>query len=178
MADKEEVNNQNPKGAEGEPKLTQNETFEEWLNKQDEKTKAILDGHAKGLKDALVAEREAKKEMSKQLQELAKKAEKGSEVEKQLTETANALQASEKRASFYEEAIQPVIGCINPKAAYALAISENLFKGDKPLWDEIKKLAPELFAKASTTDGGRGGEKSPKGENNINAQIRRMAGRI
>jgi predicted nuclease with TOPRIM domain len=150
--------------------------FESWLDGQDDKVKELYQTHTSGLKSALEKERGERKDLSDQLKELLPKAEKGSELEKQLTETVGKLEAAEKRASFVEQAIKPEIGCVNVKAAYALALADDLFdKHGDPDWDELKKSAPELFRKAGKTDGGAGGDKTPG--NDINAAIRRAAGR-
>lgn len=160
-----------------ETQTTQPETFDAWLEKQDNKVKELYKSHTHGLTSALEKEREEKKTLSTQLKELLPKAEKGSELEKQLSETLGKMEAAERRAIFAEEAIKPEIGCTNAKAAYALALAENLFDSrGNPKWAEIKQTAPELFRKPGSTDGGAGGGKSPT-PNDINAAIRRAAGR-
>jgi predicted nuclease with TOPRIM domain len=152
------------------------ETFETFLEKQDAKVKELYKTHTSGLKSALNKERDEKKLLSTQLKELLPKAEKGSDLEKQLSETLTKMEAAEKRASFVEQAIKPEIGCVNVKAAYALALADDLFdRNGRPDWTEIKKTAPELFRKAGSTDGGAGGETPPA--NDINAAIRRATGR-
>jgi predicted nuclease with TOPRIM domain len=169
------------KGKEGEgetpkPETKQPETFDAWIEKQDDKVKELYQTHTSGLKSALEKERDEKKLLSGQLKELLPKAEKGSDLEKQLSETLIKMDAAEKRASFVEQAIKPEIGCVNVKAAYALALADDLFdKNGRPDWSEIKKTAPELFRKAGSTDGGAGGETPPA--NDINSAIRRATGR-
>jgi hypothetical protein len=154
----------------------QQETFEAWLEKQDDKIKGLYESHTNGLKSALSAERDTNKTLSGQLKELLPKAEKGRELEKQLTETVNKMEAAERRAQFAEEAIKPEIGCTNVKAAYALALADSLFDSrGNPKWAEIKTAAPELFRKAGSTDGGAGSKTSPATD--INTAIRRAAGR-
>jgi hypothetical protein len=131
--------------------------FESWLDGQDDKVKELYQTHTSGLKSALEKERGERKDLSDQLKELLPKAEKGSELEKQLTETVGKLEAAEKRASFVEQAIKPEIGCVNVKAAYALALADDFFdKTGSPNWEDIKKAAPELFRKPGSTDGGAG----------------------
>ena len=169
------------KGKEGEgerpkPETNQPEDFEAWLEKQDDKVKELYKTHTSGLKSALEKERDEKKMLSGQLKELLPKAEKGSELEIKLSETLTKMEAAEKRASFVEQAIKPEIGCVNVKAAYALALADDLFdKNGKPDWNSIKQTAPELFRKAGSTDGGAGGDTPPV--NDINAAIRRATGR-
>jgi len=104
-----------------------------------------------------------KKTLSAQLKELLPKAEKGSELEAQLTETVSKLESAERRAAFAEQAIKPEVSCSNVKAAYALALADNLFDKDgNPDWTTIKQTAPELFRKPSSTDGGAGNRQPPK----------------
>ena len=152
------------------------DTFDAYLDKQDGKVKELYEKHTSGLRSALEKERDEKKDLSRQLKDLLPKAEKGSELEKQLSETLGKFEAAERRASFAEDAIKPEIGCVNIKAAFALAIADNLFdRQGKPNWAEIKHVAPELFRKAGSTDGGAGGRTEPT--NDINSAIRKAAGR-
>jgi len=153
-------------------------TFDAWYGGADEQVKALVEGHVSGLKTALATERQGRSELSKQIKDLAAKAEKGSELEKQLTEASAKLEAAERRAAFAEDAIRPEVGCTNVKAAYALAMAEGLFdRRGQPDWAAIKATAPELFRKTAqgSADGGAGAGQSPRlGMNDI---IRRAAGR-
>jgi len=154
----------------------QQETFDAWLGKQDAKVQELYQSHTHGLTSALKTERENNKTLSTQLKELLPKAEKGSDLEKQLNETLGKMEAAERRAQFSEEAIKPEIGCTNVRAAYALAVTDGLFdKSGNPDWNQIKQTAPELFRKAGSTDGGAGGKTPPVTD--INAAIRAAAGR-
>ena len=138
-------------------KSSQFENFEAYLAKQPKEVQELYQKDVHGLKSALQTERDEKKTLSTQLKELSSKAEKGSELETRLTETVGKLETAERRAAFAESAIKPEIGCSNVKAAYALALADNLFDDrGNPKWEEIKKSAPELFRKPTTTDGGRG----------------------
>jgi hypothetical protein len=163
---------------EAETRATQQteETFETWIEKQDDKVKKLYNDNVSGLKKALTTERENNKTLSGQLKELLPKAEKGSDLEQQLTEMANKAESAERRAAFAEEGIKPEIGCRNVKAAYALAVADDLFKKDgSPDWEELKKQAPELFGKAKpSTDAGA---QTPTTGTDMNALIRQKAGR-
>lgn len=152
------------------------ETFETFLEKQDPKVKELYEKHTSGLRSALSTEREEKKTLSAQLKELLPKAEKGSELESKLTETVGKMEAAERRAAFAEEAIKPEIGCRNIKAAFALATADNLFDSrGNPDWEKLKQIAPELFGKPGSTDGGAGGNNTPT--SSMNDLIRGLAGR-
>jgi hypothetical protein len=116
--------------------------------------------------------------LKNQVKELLAKSEKGSENEKALTETLLKLEATERRATFVEEAVKPGIDCRNPKAAYAYAVTVDAFdrKGN-PDWALLKREIPELFGKSSPPAHGGSGTEIPPQANDINSMIRRAAGR-
>lgn len=157
------------------------ESFDEFVNTLDEPVKALYSNHISGLKNALESEKENRRKLSEQVKALSPAVEKGSELEKKLAETAKLLEEAEqrsnefnRRATFAEQAIRPGVNCSNVKAAYALAVSDNLFTEDgQPKWKELQKLAPELFRVTKQTNGGNT-EQSVS--NDINAAIRRAAG--
>lgn len=153
-------------------------TFETWYSGLDEQAKAVFDGHVNGLKTALNTERQNRADLAKQIKDLAAKAEKGSELERQLGEASTRLAEAERRAMFAEDAIKPEIGCSNIKVAYALAVAEGMFdsKG-RPDWAGLKTAAPELFRKPGpgSADGGAGHNQTPRMD--MNMIIRRAAGR-
>jgi len=153
-------------------------TFETWYTGLDEQGRGLVDGHVMGLKSALATERQNRADLSKQIKDLAAKAEKGSELEQRLNEASTRLEAAERRANFAEDAIRPEIGCSNIKVAYALAVAEGMFdsKG-RPDWAGLKTAAPELFRKPGpgSADGGAGHNQTPRMD--MNMIIRRAAGR-
>ncbi len=156
------------------------ETFEDFLASVDEPVKVLYKKHTDGLSSALEKERSGRKELEKQLKELLPKAEKGSALEQELAEKVRLLEETDKkyaeverRAKFAEEAGQSNVKCVNIKAAYALATVENLFKEDgSPKWDDLKKIAPELF-KIGSTDAGSTGKRAL--DNDINSALRNAA---
>lgn len=156
------------------------ETFEDYLATVNEPIKELYKKHTDGLSSALDKERANRRDLEKQIKDLLPKADKGSELEKELTEKVKLLEEADKRyaeverrAKFAEEASQPNIKCTNAKAAYALATIEGLFKPDgSPKWDELKKLAPELF-KLGGTDAGSGGKRVT--DSDINTALREAA---
>ena len=74
----------------------------------------------------------------------------------------HALEQAEQRASFYEEAGRPEIGCSNPRAAFLVASAEGLFtkRGD-PDWPAIKAAAPELFGRKTPPGNAGTGSNAP-----------------
>lgn len=133
------------------------ESFEAFLEKQPKEVKDLYESHTTGLKNSLTKAREERDNSTRLLRELQQKAEKGSDLEKQLSDAVEKAEAAERRALFAEGAITPEIRCVNVKAAYALAITDDLFKKDgSPDWESIKKAAPELFKKPGNSTGGAG----------------------
>ena len=148
----------------GMPETTPNGTFEDWFNTQPDNVKALISDHERGLKSALDAERGNTKALSRQISDLQGAAEKGSELEKQLSTLQARLTESERHASFIDGA--GAAGCTNAKAAYKLAkADEDLWKRDgSPDWEAIKETAPEFFRKPTSVTGnpGSGTDKDPQ----------------
>ncbi len=153
------------------------ESFEAWLGEQPDDVKAAYEQHVTGLKNTVTATRNERDDLKKQLQDLAKRAEKGSEAEKQLQNALSKIEIVERKANFMEDALRPEIGCKNPRTAYALATAEDLFtRQGTPDWAAIKEAAPELF-QTKTPKGGAG--SGTDGDNNkvdMNTLIRQKAG--
>jgi len=153
--------------------------FETWLQAQNETVKGLLDGHTKGLKSALDAERDARKGFEKQVRELAKAADAGSAAQKQLTEMADAMTARDVQMQFYDEAHSQ--GVSNLKLAYLAATDAGLIdQRGRVNWEQMKKSYPELFEVAGRSprgDAGTGTGSTPGGNIDMNTIIRRAAGR-
>lgn len=155
------------------------ESFEAFLEKQPDAVKELYNAHTTGLKNSVSAARKERDDLSRQVKELLKGAEKGSDLERQLTEFQAKLDSAEKRANFAEAAILPEIGCTNVKAAFLIAQADELFKRDgSPDWEAIKRAAPELFKKAGQAGGSAGaGTSNSAPKEDMNSIIRKMAGR-
>jgi hypothetical protein len=153
-------------------------TFDAWHETLPDDQKALIAGHTKGLKSALDSERESRKSLEKQLRDLAKSAEKGSEAQTQLTKLADDLQASDRKAEFYEAA--HAAGVKNLKLAYTVAVSDEMFdKHGRADFAEMKKIYPELFGATTNVrgDAGSGTDKKTKPSGGMNEFIRSSAGR-
>lgn len=154
-------------------------TFDAWFEKQDPTIKGLLDGHTKGLRSALETERENRKGLEKQVRDLAAKAEKGSDAEKQLTGFADKLAEADRKADFYDAAHKA--GVTNLKLAYITAVTDDLFdKKGSVNFETMKKAYPELFG-TKKTPAGNAGDGTEGGTNvaaDMNARIRRQAGRV
>jgi hypothetical protein len=152
--------------------------FEAWIKDQKPDVVGMLDVQVKGLKTALDSEREIRKDTEKQLRDLAKKAEKGSEAEKKLTEMADQFSVADRRADFYEEAHKA--GVANLKLAFLVATEEKLFDSKNRVnFEAMKKDYPELFGgtKMPEGDAGSGTEGKPEGSQSMDTLIRKKAGR-
>lgn len=152
--------------------------FDNWLAEQDEPIKAMIGERFKALENTVSATRDERDNFKDELKGLRDKAEKGSELETKLTATIEQLEAAEKKAAFFEEANKAGIECRNPKAAYALAMASDLFtRTGAPDWSAIKTEAPELFGKPAVPSHGGNGTQENLEAQDMNAAIRRMAGR-
>lgn len=153
-------------------------SYETWVKDQPEDIKNMLTGWERGLKTALTDERDARKNLEKQVRELAGKAEKGSEAEKQLNQLADQITESDRRSDFYEAA--HAAGVTNLKLAYLVASNDDLFdKRGMVNFETMKGTYPELFGgqKPPKGNAGDGTEKQPSGKGSMNDFIRIAAGR-
>jgi F0F1-type ATP synthase epsilon subunit len=153
-------------------------TFDGWLEKQPDEVKMLLESNTKGLKTALESERGNRKDMEKQLRDMAKKAEAGSEAQTQLTKLADDLQSADRKTDFYEAA--HAAGVRNLKLAFTVATSDEMFdKHGRVNFDEMKKQYPELFGGTPLVrgDAGSGTNRDNHGAEDMNSRIRRVAGR-
>jgi hypothetical protein len=164
---KKKEDEQVDEGNEQEGKDSSFGTFEQFLDSQGEE-----------IKTALASERETRQEL---LRELAGKADKGSDLEKQLNDFADKLASSDRKTTFYEDAHGQ--GVSNLKLAWHIVNDEKLFQRDgAPNMNELKTRYPELFVKSSvsapkTGDAGKGtGQPGPQ-SGGMNDFIRRAAGR-
>ncbi len=154
-------------------------SYDDWYKGLDDSQKALVDGNTSGLKSALQSERSSRQALEKQVAELAKKAEKGSEIETQLGQLQAQLSEANQRAEFLAGA--PAAGCADPQLAFLAAREGGHFDmNGKPNWEAIKLAHPNLFATQTPAprgsgDVGRGNQDPPKADD-MNALIRRAAG--
>lgn len=146
-------------------------TFEAWLESQEETVKGLYAEHTKGLKGALETERGQRKGLEKELRELVKKADAGSEAAQELTKLADRLASEEQRASFYE--VAHAGGISNLKLAWVAAQQGDYFnkRGEFDL-ATFRKDYPELFKAppappANAGSGTRGEQPAAAGMNDF-----------
>lgn len=77
-------------------------------------------------------------------------------------EAKNSLGSVSKKATFFEQA--STVNCRNPKVAYALAVTDGLFKDDgSPDWDKVKAAYPDGFSTVNAnTKAGSGTQSTTK----------------
>lgn len=153
------------------------ESFEAWLEGQDEKVKGLVSKRFEALENTARVRKEEREALADQLKDLKKK--KGDELQAAIDDVSAKLEAAERRASFIEEAIKPEIECKNPGAAWVIAKAQDLFdKRGLPDWKAIKEAAPELFGKPiANANAGAGTGTKPEPHKDMNAFIRKAAGR-
>jgi hypothetical protein len=149
-------------------------SFDEFLETQPEEVKTLYRSHSQSLLNTVAATRDERDAFKKQIKELMPKAEKGSELEKSLTDISAKLEIAERRATFLEDAVKPEIECRNPGAAWVIAKAQDLFtKNGQPDWKQIKAAAPELFGKViANANAGNGTQRAPAKQNTMNDFIR------
>jgi hypothetical protein len=154
-------------------------TFDKWIGTQAEPIKTLITEHEKGLKSALESERTSRQDLEGQLRDMAKKAAKEPELQKSLTEMADKLAETDRRADFYDAAHSA--GVTNLKLAYLVAVQDELFdKKGNANFETLKTKYPELFSGKSplpkgNAGAGTGGDDKPA--IGMNEVIRRAAGR-
>ncbi|RLD07704.1 MAG: hypothetical protein DRI32_00435 [Chloroflexi bacterium] len=157
-------------------------TLDSWIEAledadQKKSVKTLLGTHVGKLESALKSERVTRKDMEKQVRDLAKQAEDGSDSQAQLTQLADDLEKAGQKSDFYE--VAHLAGVSNLKLAYMAAVQDDLFdrKGNVD-FAAMKESYPELFAGTQEEDGdaGRGtGGELPEGST-MDDYIRGKAG--
>ena len=155
--------------------------FDEWIQEQEAAVQTAYNEHVKGLRNTVQATRQERDGLSQQLAQLQAALGKNPEEAKRLIEQmTHDLETANRRAAFVEEAVRAEIGCTNPKAAYAMALTDNLFdRRGNPDWTAIKSAAPELFGGRSGIPAGNAGAGTGQAPQagGMNEYIRRAAGR-
>lgn len=122
-------------------------TWDTWLAGQDETVKGLLEDHTKGLKSALQSERDQRKSFEKQLSDLSKQAEEGSELRASLDKLADDVTNANARADFFEAAADPALGLRDARLAWQIvaANADEFTRRGKPDFDALKTAHPILF---------------------------------
>ncbi len=166
----------------GQQNGAQTPTWDSDLAALSPEARARYDAHVQGLRNTVQATRGERDGLQQKLADLTKALGKDTpeEARRLLGEMQSELETTSRRAAFYEEAGKPEIGCTNPRAAFLVAQSEQLFdRRGNPDWAAIRQAAPELFQTTQRLPAGNAGsgtgQQPPSG--NVNDWIRRQAGR-
>jgi hypothetical protein len=154
-------------------------SFEEWYKTLAPEQQEALDVHIDGLKTALKGERDGRKTLEKQLRDLAKNADEGSELRQQLDKLATEQALTNAKASFYEAAHAANVK--NLRLAWLAAQDASLVDartGEADL-KALREVAPELFiAKpAPSVNAGNGAGQNGVREPSMNDFLRASRGR-
>lgn len=162
-------------------------TWETWLAKLPEEQRTLAaDLHTKQvekLQTTLDKERSERKAFEKQLRDMAKNAEAGSEAQKQLTGMADRLAEAERRADFYRDAAKPDVGIADPEAAWIIANAkaDEFFDARGNLKIALlRERHPSLFAQPKPppkANAGNGARTPPVAGDTMNDFIRAAAGK-
>lgn len=151
--------------------------FEAWLAKQPDAIKTLHESHTSGLKSALATEREARKEMERQLRELAKKADEGSPLRQQIDKLSADVAKANARAAFVDAAVKA--GATSGRLAYLAAQDHGLLRDDGSAdFEALKAKEPALFARPAVptppanVGNGANGQGAITGPAAINAWLR------
>jgi hypothetical protein len=154
--------------------------FDNWIGEQPDPVKSLLDGHIGGLKSALQAERESRKELEKRMKGVSDQLEAGSQAREQLQQLSQQLKETELRATFTETAVAAGVQPNALRLAYLAAKDAQAFSDDgKPDMDKLRSDYPHLFTKAvptPTAGAGTKGQLAPTVDP-MDDIIRRKAGR-
>lgn len=157
-------------------------SFDAWLQQQDETARKLYEEHVSGLKSALKSERTEKGDLSKQLKDLAKKAEEGSALKAELDRLAAAQEKTSRRADFLEAAV--AAGVTDLKLAWKAVSADGdefLDRKGQINFEALKAAHPGLFEKPRVPDvnAGRGlggGNPNKSSTAAMNDFIRKAAG--
>lgn len=152
-------------------------SFDEWITAQGQEVQDMFDGYVSGLRSALESERTERKTLAKQIKDLGKQAEEGSELRQQLTSLTTALESVQQRTAFYESAPGDVA---NLKLAFLAASDAGMVDDDGVDWQAMRQRFPELFKRAVIPAGNAGsgaGQNGAQPQRTMNDFIRAAAGR-
>lgn len=177
----------------GQQQQQQPPTPEQWYSTLSADQKAQVDAwhndQSSGLKSALQTERErnrtARQQIETEIRASAKSAaeSKNVELEKRLTEQADALVTAQKEANFYEGAFASGVRRNMLRPAWQMVQADDLWKKNgEPDWDELKSKYPEFFDAPGEQqqqrvpgNAGNGAGARPSGPTSMNDLIRAAA---
>lgn len=164
-------------GAAGAANNGQPASFEEWLGGQADDVKSLVTGSIGKLQSALNDERTQRRTLAKQIDDLSKQAEQGSQLRAQLEKLSGDFEGASRKAAFYESAPAEVT---NLRLAWLVANDAELIDKDgRTNWAKLKEAAPELFKRVTPPANAGAGAKQAGVDDgrSMNAFIRAASGR-
>jgi len=152
----------------------QTPAFEEWLEAQDEPTRAMFDEHVHGLKSALDRIKDERKVLKSEIERIQK--DKSSDAEQKLQSVSQKLQEAERRATFHES-LPPVV--TDRRLAWVAAQEYGLVSDDGTCdVDALRSAVPALFTAPPRVPGAGAGTTTPpqEAQKSMNQFIRVSAG--
>lgn len=152
-------------------------TFDEWLSSQADDARSLVTGHIGKLQNALNDERTQRRTLAKQIDDLSKQAEQGSQLRGQLEKLSGDFEGASRKAAFYEAAPAEVT---NLRLAWLVANDADLIEKDgRTNWAKLKEAAPELFKRVTPPGNAGAGAKQTGVDDgrSMNAYLRAASGR-
>jgi len=152
-------------------------SFDAWLATQGDDTRELVTGHISKLQGALTDERSQRRTLAKQIDDLSKQAEQGSQLRGQLEKLSADFEGMSRKAAFYESAPPEVT---NLRLAWLLANDAQLVdEQGKTDWGKLRTTAPELFRRTPPpANAGAGARQTGVDDGrSMNAFIRAATGR-
>lgn len=146
-----------------------NAAFDAWREGLDHAERDLLDDHLAALRHRLADSRHAGDEAASH--------EAVEALQAQLADTRGELAASRTMARVFQEAMRPDVMCRHPRLALLAAQDDGLLDDQGgPDWAALRARYPSLFAPADAHPGD-GAHRPPAPTADMNAYIRRAAGR-
>jgi hypothetical protein len=146
---------------------------EEWYDSLDEPTRGVVDAYNVKLQNALKEERQQRKELQKQLKELAARPVDDTQWKSKIEEISGQLTEANLKASFYESAAEQAnLPAKRYAVAYKIAKIDGLISDDGEVdWKALQEQHDYLFSaptqetqqrKPGNAGSGIGGKPQPK----------------
>jgi len=143
--------------------------FDAWREGLGDAERVLLDDHLAALREGLSAGRAMDGDAASRDALQA--------IQAQLADTRGELAASRTMARAYQEATRPDVMCRQPRLALLAAQDDGLLDAEGGIdWSALRVRYPALFA-APDAHPGAGAHRSPAPAADMNAYIRRAAGR-
>jgi len=169
--------NDETKGGKPEGDAENLEGFEAWYQQLEADQRQMLDEHIRGLKSALEAEREARKNLAKQLGELRGQLDDSSEAAKRIDAIQAEARTAQARAAFYEQAA--AAGVVDLRLAWLAASEGGMIDEDGSVdFETLKSRHGALFGgETPPTSGyaGAGAGAKPPAAESMDDLIRKRA---